>query len=295
MAEKAAWRKDPDESLLHFRECIQEYLNRNMPFRAIAVAKKARTTLGPSPKVRSIIIRLYRAAGFHGDARQEYAASASFLKKDLIPLFQVLDEDPFIDLMSVIETVPVMKGRTVLKQRGRGDEIYVVLAGKLEAVRDSVRIGTMNQGDIFGELAYFCKGERTATVRALERSILVKIPSGALKEFSHTYPKFHLELESIYSKRLLKKAQEDMVGPFTEANFPDVVATLNFPKGREIPMNDCKALSIVKHGVVMIDYHDMPLRRKEYLKAGSVIPRGNGRAWANTNVVIMVAGMPHDK
>jgi hypothetical protein len=295
LAEKAASRKNPDEALMHFRECIREYLSRNMPFRAIAVAKKARTTLGPSPKVRNIIIRLYQEAGLLGDARQEFQESASFLKKDLIPLFRSLGEEHFIDFMSVIEMVPVLKGKTVFKQHQKGDDVYVILAGNLEVSRDSKRLGVMNEGDVFGELAFFCKGERTATVRALERSILVRIPSGPLKDFAQRCPKFCLELTNIYSNRLIMKAREDAGIPLQDLTPPNVVATLNFPKGREITLNDCHALSIVKQGIVMIDYDDMILRRKEYLKPGSVIPMGTGRAWANTNVVIMVTGMPQEE
>ncbi len=295
LAEKASSGKNTEEALSFYRECIREYLSRNMPFRAIAVAKKARSALGPSPKVRNIIIRLYQEAGLTGDARQEYESATVFLKKDQIPLFQSLGEEHFIDLMAIVETVPVLKGKNVLRQKEKGDDIYVILAGKLEVVRGSSRLCTMGQGEVFGELAFFCRGERTATVRALERSILVKIPSGPLKEYAGKCPSLSRELLKIYSSRVIRKAQEDMGLPLQDPIPPNAVATLNFPKGREIPLNHCNALSIVKHGIVMIDYDDMILRRKEYLKPGSVMPKGNGRAWATTNVVIMVAGLPEDE
>jgi len=294
LAEKASSRKSTEEALSYFSDCIQEYLDRNMPFRAIAVAKKARTTLGPCPKVRSTIIRLYQDTGLPGDARQEYEDAAVFLKKDQIPLFRSLDKDEFIDFMSIIETVPILKGRTVFREREKGDDVYVILTGKLEVVRGSARLCTMGQGEIFGELAFFCRGERTATVRAMERSILVKVPSGPLKEYAGRCPQFSQELLKIYSTRVIRKAQEDMGMPLQDVISPDVVATLNFPKGREIPLNHCNALSIVKHGIVMVDYDDMVLRRKEYLKPGNVMPKGNCRAWANTNVVIMVTGIPEE-
>jgi hypothetical protein len=292
-AEQAASRKSIDEALELFNKCICDYLRRNLIFRAIAVAKRARTILGPIPKVRALIIRLYRSTGLHGDARDEYLLAKSFLKKDEVPIFRTLDEEAFIALLSMVEIVPVLKGRTILKQQQKGDEVYVVLSGALEVLRDSKRLGTMIQGDVFGELGFFCKGERSATVKAREKSMLVRIPSASIRELRQNYPDFDRTLEEIYEERVMKKAQEDIGNPLPESIRPDIVATLHYPKGNEIPLNDHHAVAVIKHGVVEIDYENMKLRRKEYLKAGSVIPKGLGRAWASTNVVILLTGISH--
>ena len=288
LAEEAASKKNFDETLRLFTACIQDYLKKNMPFRAIAVAKRVRTVLGPTPKVRSLIIRLYTKTGLYGDARQEYLLAASSLKKDEIQLFQTLDEEAFIELMSAMEIVPVGKGRVVLKQHDQGEDVFVVLSGTFEVLRDSERLGIMGPGDVFGELGFFCQGKRSATVKAMEKSTLTKIPSEHLKELQQKHPCLKQILEAVYDKRILKKVKEDLGDLSPAAIKQEVLATLHYPKGQVIPMDTHDALAVIKHGIVEIDYDDKRLKRKVYLKAGSMIPKDHGFARANTNVVILL-------
>ena len=288
LAEEAASKKNFDETLRLFTVCIQDYLKKNMPFRAIAVAKRVRTVLGPTPKVRSLIIRLYTKTGLYGDARQEYLLAASSLKKDEIQLFHALDEEAFVELMSAMEIVPIGKGKIVLKQHDQGEDVFVVLSGTFEVLRDSERLGIMGPGDVFGELGFFCQGKRSATVKAMEKSTLTRIPSVHLKELQQKHPRLKQILEVLYDKRILKKVKEDL-GDLSHATIKqEVLATLRYPKGQVIPMDTHDALAVIKHGVVEIDYDDKRLIRKVYLKAGSMIPKDQGFARANTNVVILL-------
>lgn len=294
LAEQAASKRDFDEALRLFDVCIQDYLKKNMPFRAIAVAKRARSALGPIPKVRSLIIRLYNMTGLYGDAQQEYRLAASSLKKDEIPLFKTLDEEAFLDLLSAAEIVPVQKGRTVLKEHQKGDDVFVVLSGTLEVFRDSIRLGTLGPGDVLGELGFFCKGERSATVKAIERGTLIRIPSAPLIEIQQRHPCLRQALDIIYGQRILKKVQEDL-GDLSHAFVKqEVVATLRYSKGQNIPMDTHGTLAVIKHGIVEIDYDENALKRKEHLKAGSIIPKGKVRARASTNVVILLTRMQQE-
>jgi CRP-like cAMP-binding protein len=291
LAERAVSLGDTLDALRFFDACIQEYLKRGMPFKAIAVAKRARSILGPIPKVRSLIIRLYSKTGLYGDARQEYLLAASAFKRDEIPLFKDLDEEAFLDVLSVMEIVPAPKGRTVLKQHQKGEDVFVVLSGTLEVIRDSRSLSTLGTGDVFGELGFFCQGNRSATIKAIEKSILIRIPSEPLKELRARHPRIRDILENLYGERILKKTREDLGDLSPAPGRQDIIATLTYPKGREIPMNSPAGIAIVKYGIVEIDYDDMKLRRKGYVKAGSIIPHGTGRAKANTNVVILLTRM----
>lgn len=62
-------------------------------------------------------------------------------------------------------------GEILCQEGDRGDEMYVIQAGKVEVftVKDGeeVRLGTLGEGDLIGEMAIFGQEPRSATVRAV--------------------------------------------------------------------------------------------------------------------------------
>src|SRR5208337_2601546 len=179
-AQRAASGKDIDKALCLFDACIQEYLKRQKPFKAVAVSKKAKTVLGPIPKVSALILRMYTLVGLLGDAHQEYEFAASLLQKNDLAFFQALDEEAFIDLLGFMDLKTYPKGRVVLKRHDEGGDVFVVLSGSCEVMRDAQRLGVMVAGDLFGEIGFFAQTARSATVKTLEKSMLVRIPSDPL-------------------------------------------------------------------------------------------------------------------
>jgi len=287
-AQRAASEKDIDKALCLFDACIQEYLKRQKPFKAVAVSKKAKTVLGPIPKVSALIIRMYTLVGLLGDAHQEYEFAASLLKKNDLAFFQALDEEAFIDLLGFMDLKTYPKGRVVLKRHDEGGDVFVVLSGSCEVMRDAQRLGVMVAGDLFGEIGFFAQTARSATVKTLEKSMLVRIPSDPLHRLKEQHLCLRQILESIYSERILKKVTEDLVTDKPLTPTPEVITTIYYTKGQDIPVNPKDSMAIIKHGIVEVDYDDMYLVRKQYLKPGAVISHKRARARASTDVVILL-------
>lgn len=287
-AEREAAESDRGRALELFSECTREYLRRQLPFKAIAVAKRARKALGPGPKVSALIIRTYRATGFLGDARDELEAAASAIHKDELPFFAALDDDAFLDLLSIMEPVSFPEGKTIVKRMDPGEDVFVILSGSCEVIRDGKAVAVMRRGDVFGEIGFFGQAVRSASVRALTRCHLVRIPSGPLHEAQDRHPLLLKALEDIYSERIVRKAAQDIQGPAPEDARLNVVATLCYRKGQEIPALPADSVAILKHGTVEVDYDEPCLKTKRYLKPGSIVSHGRTRALASTNVVIMI-------
>ncbi len=290
-AQHAASCKDVDMALRLFDECMKEYLKRQLPFKAMAVSRKAKTVLGHIPKVSALIIRSYTIAGLLGDALEEYEFAASFLKKDSFNFFAALEKEAFIDLLSIIDINTYPRGRIVMKRYDEGGDVFMVLSGSCEVYRDSRRLGVMLPGDVFGEIGFFARTCRSATVRTIEKSMLVRMSSEPLRELKGRHMSLRQILESIYSERIMKKVVEDLEDNGELKSLPEVITTLSYDKGQEIPVSPKGSVAVLKHGIVEVDYDDMCLKTKHYLKPGAIIANKRLRARASTNVVIMLTSV----
>lgn len=66
-----------------------------------------------------------------------------------------------------LQTLHYETGDIVINQGDDADTAYVVRSGTLEVMRDRKKVGTLKEGDIFGEVALVQGGRRTATVKCL--------------------------------------------------------------------------------------------------------------------------------
>jgi len=75
-------------------------------------------------------------------------------------------------------------GDVVIRQDEVGDCMYVVQSGRAEVIQSSEHgdqhLAFLEQGDFFGEMAVFCKEERSATVRSVGESRILKVDKKTL-------------------------------------------------------------------------------------------------------------------
>lgn len=108
--------------------------------------------------------------------RDEARARRISLKQQVlskIPLFKVLKERELLRLMRRFETVSCEAGNAVMHQDKEGRELYVVMSGELEVLRDGRKVATLRTGEHVGEMALVRSQPRSATVRAVENSELL--------------------------------------------------------------------------------------------------------------------------
>jgi len=289
LAERTGAKGNFDKALELFESSVQAYLKMGSTLKALAAAKSAKTVLGPKPKVEALLIRLYESMGLTGDAQKEFYESASLINKEKILLFKGLEQDEFVDFLEIMDILNTSKGQVILKQEDTGEEIYIIVDGKFEVVRDGNKVAIMNEGDIFGEIGFFHHAKRSASVRSKGKGILLKIPGMPLRDLCIRYPNVHHALESVYIERILKKAKEDLrVDPGLDL-IKDDLSYMHFAKGQEINLAHTADITIVRHGVVEINYNEKGLNKKIFIGPGSVFKKATGKAKANTDVDIIQA------
>jgi len=95
-------------------------------------------------------------------------------------------------------------GQTLFQEGDAGDRAYVVRSGKLEISRRvhgaEVAIAVIEAGTLLGEMALIDDQPRSATVRALEPSVLTVVPKAAFEfHLARTDPVIRLILERFTS------------------------------------------------------------------------------------------------
>jgi CRP-like cAMP-binding protein len=101
----------------------------------------------------------------------------------------------------------VLAGDVVLGEGGRGDGLYLVLAGLLEVSRGGFRIAKLGQGEVFGETSLLGKRPAVATVRALQRSSLLRLPEEDFARVADRYPAVRAHLEALRDARARENAR----------------------------------------------------------------------------------------
>lgn len=106
-----------------------------------------------------------------------------------IGLFGALSDEVLLYLSTSLQVVPVETGITLFREGDDGREMYVVLSGEMEVLKTScrhtdARVALLGPGDWFGEMSIVDIQPRSASVRALAPSRLLRISA---QDLDHLY------------------------------------------------------------------------------------------------------------
>ena len=122
-------------------------------------------------------------------------------------LFSALDEDALARVAIRASTVQLDRNDTLFNEGDEADDLYVVLTGLVAIAKRSPDgreslVALMEPGDLFGEMPLFDDEPRSASVRALERSEVARVPFDAVRAELEASPGLLWDVVAMFAARL---------------------------------------------------------------------------------------------
>ncbi len=114
------------------------------------------------------------------------------------------------DVEARLEWLSLASGETLFREGDPGDALYVVISGRLVAVSVGENdceqlVGEIGRGEMIGELAVLKGDTRSATVRAVRDSELVRIAREDLLALAQRHMQVLMQINDLIARRLRKQ------------------------------------------------------------------------------------------
>lgn len=122
-------------------------------------------------------------------------------------LFSAFDEVALNAVLEAAEAVRCDRGFVVFSEGEAAQHLFVVRSGRIAVGRRSPDgreslVALMEEGDLFGEMALFDDGPRSASARALEASELLRIAYAPVKAALDARPELLWDVVGLLARRL---------------------------------------------------------------------------------------------
>jgi CRP/FNR family transcriptional regulator, cyclic AMP receptor protein len=122
-------------------------------------------------------------------------------------LFSAFSDEVLRVIQAAATPVTSERNFVIFEEGDPADELYVVKSGRIAIGRRSFDgreslVALMEPGDLFGEMPLFDDGDRSASARALERSVVLRIPYAPVRHALNQDPQLLWTVVSLLAQRL---------------------------------------------------------------------------------------------
>jgi serine/threonine protein phosphatase PrpC len=189
---------------------------------------------GGHDNITAIVIRVEgapAAAGAPADDRAaELARKVDVLRK--MPLFRHLIYKEILRVLNVTQVREYAPGEEILKEGTTGDEMFVLLRGKIRLHKNDAFITHLEPGSHIGEMALIDRRQpRSASATAEERSRVLSLSRKDFYEIIRKEPQLSTKLLWAFTQVLadrLRKTTAELSGARLEAGAEDLTADIMF-------------------------------------------------------------------
>lgn len=147
-----------------------------------------------------------------------------------IPLFSDLPREAFIALTERMELVQAEPGEILIAEGEYAASMYIVIQGRVKVVREveggaELKLAELGDGAFFGEMALLSDAPRTASVIALEDTMLFEISRELMNEITAEFPQVEQVMKRFHRNRLLTNLlrTSPIFAPFSPADKKDLI------------------------------------------------------------------------
>ncbi len=162
---------------------------KEVPDRLIAIANER----GGKDNITAVAVSIGGDPASSEDDVVEAQSRMEALKK--IPLFRHLTYKEQTAVLSIASTRTFPAGREIVTEGQPGEELFVVIRGRVSVEKGGVEIAELRAGGHFGEMGLIDNAPRSATVRAIEPTRVMVVARGDLMNL--------MKKESILAVKLL--------------------------------------------------------------------------------------------
>jgi CRP-like cAMP-binding protein len=123
-----------------------------------------------------------------------------------IPIFAKIDPAKLKLMAFASERVTYKPGQLLFKQGERGEAAFIVLQGTADVLIDAdeglLRVASLSENEIVGEIAILCDIPRTATVRAATELTTLRITADLFLRMLMDFPEMGVEVMRVLAHRL---------------------------------------------------------------------------------------------
>jgi CRP-like cAMP-binding protein len=135
------------------------------------------------------------------------AEEIKFLRN--VPLFSKMNPEELKILALTTDTVIYEDGEVIFTEGDEGNEACIIYSGSVEVYRRStegklIPLNMLGPGEMFGELALFGTGVRTASVKAAEETTVAMISKEKLYQIIKEYPDVAIEMLKVQTQRFAR-------------------------------------------------------------------------------------------
>ena len=129
-------------------------------------------------------------------------------------VFSTLSKEQINELSCYVRCIRFANGETIISQGEKGDSCYIVIKGRVGVTRvddegNSYNLATLEENDLFGEMA-ICTGEvRSSTVKAKKETLLLEVKQTHVKSLIDKESGFLVTLAEAVNRR--KDLTESMI------------------------------------------------------------------------------------